>query len=538
MPRAETIEIFHAIEALLPFTARQLSSLDSHKRRVQYRRLLSDLDTTARGYEVTLSDVLSPRRLDKESAFGLFHRLLHLGDSWDTAPQLHGNSGLARQLRKASVYWDERSDCLRVGRRCVRVYTLQELPDETMPNLFGELLAIDADLAVVSTWQASERIATRDELNTLRTRVINFERRNFGTAAAMRRDPTLRDDLRNAGVSDDLTEINEVLGQLRRKRHTGKYSLTVLLHGERNADLVGPAAELDKVFRLPMAQLHEEVGQTVLGNAIPIFFSCLPGNRRGLRESNLRNDHYAELSQIWASDTGERPEPGAYANVYETRPGPLHFQSTHYNLVAAETVLGMTRSGKTAYQQDRIAALQCKRPITRIYDVGGSYETLATYFGGAILRCSIGEWTSKLNPFHGNVKSRNFREFCFQFVKSLAESDGYRFSQADHIQLYQKIEGLFELRPGLRRLKTLRANIEGPLKDALTKWVEGGQYGVLFDHAEDDLVLADFQVFEFEQTEDGAAAVRRSVAVAPDLPGYPHRFGSGEPNPPKARDVR
>jgi type IV secretory pathway VirB4 component len=33
--------------------------------------------------------------------------------------------------------------------------------------------------------------------------------------------------------------------------------------------------------------------------------------------------------------------------------------------------------------------------------------------------------------------------------------------------------------------------------------VEGGQYGALFDHAEDDLAIADFQVFEFAKVQDG-----------------------------------
>src|SRR3989442_10455997 len=40
--------------------------------------------------------------------------------------------------------------------------------------------------------------------------------------------------------------------------------------------------------------------------------------------------------------------------------------------------------------------------------------------------------------------------------------------------------------------------LKGNLRALLQKWVQGGQYGTLFDNVEDNLALAQFQTFDFE----------------------------------------
>jgi type IV secretion system protein TrbE len=64
--------------------------------------------------------------------------------------------------------------------------------------------------------------------------------------------------------------------------------------------------------------------------------------------------------------------------------------------------------------------------------------------------------------------------------------------------LFEQVQNLYSVEPGQRRLLTL-ANILGRnVRQALQKWVQGGQYGNLFDNVEDNLTFARFQTFDFE----------------------------------------
>jgi hypothetical protein len=129
---------------------------------------VTDLDLAARAYQIFASD-LNLRRLGKQESFALFGRLLHD----EAMPRLRGDTGLAHQLREASVYWDARQDCLRKGRRMVRVFSLQELPDSSEANLFGDLLKIEAEVTIVTTWQPQERVTTQAQLIYKKLKVRN-----------------------------------------------------------------------------------------------------------------------------------------------------------------------------------------------------------------------------------------------------------------------------------------------------------------------------------------------------------------------------
>ena len=500
--RSATVEIYQAIELLPNEPPGMLAHESKAARGKRMRQATVELDLLVRAYQ-TCAPELNLRRLDTQEFFSLFDRLLR--PNREDPPAYEPGEPTAKQLRQANVYWDKNRDCLRIGRGYGRLFTLKEFPDHSAANLYGEVLKADIDLVLCTTWQPQERIATREQLIRLRTLMINLERNSFSTQAAIRKDPSLREVLEDAGVRDDLKEINELLKAIRRKLHTGLYSLTIVAYSDRYQDLQKPCTEIQKVFRLQNAQLHEETAQFAFGVAIPAYFGMLPGNAHlnVLRSSPLRNDHHAELSTIFASDVGV--SDNHYANIYETRQGPFHRVQKRYSLVSADLTIGRTRSGKTTHRIDYIGARQIDNPITRIYDVGGSYEPLANYFHGKILRCSLGEWKTKISPFAGDPGDDNFREFVFEFCRFLMEQDGYQFDYEDSLQLHKKLSGLFRLDSHLRSLGVLQANLEGDMKYALARWIKGGQYGRLFDHPadEDELVRSDFEVLEFQQSHDG-----------------------------------
>jgi type IV secretory pathway VirB4 component len=502
------IETFEAIERLIPVPRRQWGWMDAEQREMEQRKAITSLEQSLRAYVSCLANVNAPRVLYRTEAFNFLQRLLWLGTPWDQLPDLDREDNLAEQLKRVSVYWDAGMEMLRINRRFVRVFTLGDLPQKTSANLFRELLEIPADMLICSAWQSEDRLSEQERLQALRTLTFNFERRGFGSKKAIREDPTAAEELRNSGVRSDLAELNEAMDALRHKKYIGRYSLTVLLHGEKPDDLDESAAKIEKTFRLPLANINEENGQAFLGGVLPAYLAILPGNRAlRLKELRMGNENYAHLSQVYGIDTGSTQSSVLIgeecANLYETRKRALFHEDTHYRLVGAKLIVGMTRSGKSVYHQDGIAAMMAKRPIVRIYDVGASYETLAAYFGGSVLRCSLDEWTLKLNPFYGDIRSRNFREFVFQFVRFLCESDGMHLEPQESLELQKALAGIFALPVDLRRLRTLRAVLTGRLKQSLEQWVEGSQYGHLFDHAKDELASAQFRVYEFEKSDAG-----------------------------------
>ena len=74
------------------------------------------------------------------------------------------------------------------------------------------------------------------------------------------------------------------------------------------------------------------------------------------------------------------------------------------------------------------------------------------------------------------------------------------------------------------------ANIIGELKERLHRWTRGGQYGFLFDNAEDTLSFKSFQTFNFHGWNDAPEVLER-------LPFYVLHRASNEITDPKNIDT-
>src|SRR5262249_5911887 len=112
---------------------------------------------------------------------------------------------------------------------------------------------------------------------------------------------------------------------------------------------------------------------------------------------------------------------------------------------------------------------------------------------------SVGNVEQQLmvNPFCLPPTPENL-QFLYSFVRVLIETSGYQMRNPDERDLYEQIANVYEVEPEQRRLFTLANIVNANLRAALQKWVEGGQYGAWFDHAEDTLTFAQFQAFDFQ----------------------------------------
>jgi type IV secretion system protein VirB4 len=134
--------------------------------------------------------------------------------------------------------------------------------------------------------------------------------------------------------------------------------------------------------------------------------------------------------------------------------------------------------------------------------LGGSYEKLTHLLGGSYLKIGGEKPDYRINPFSLEPTASNL-EFLFSLVQVLiAGIDGYQTTAEDDRNIFQAIETLYVLDRDIRRLKTLAGTLPRHLADRLHKWIEGGQYGHLFDNVEDTITLANFQCFDFQGMDE------------------------------------
>jgi len=191
----------------------------------------------------------------------------------------------------------------------------------------------------------------------------------------------------------------------------------------------------------------------------------------------LLNTNYADLSFLFALHTGETHNAHLdqeYLAVLETTSSTPYFLNLHYQDIAHTLILGATGSGKSFFLNFLITNLQKYQPLTYIFDLGGSYESLTKLFDGSYLRVDIEHRSFTINPFRLPPTNENVH-FLLSFVKVLIESGGHGITSKEERDLYEQIGNLYEVDPDQRRLFTLANILSRNLAQHLHKWVEGGQ---------------------------------------------------------------
>jgi hypothetical protein len=162
----------------------------------------------------------------------------------------------------------------------------------------------------------------------------------------------------------------------------------------------------------------------------------------------------------------------------------------------------MTGSGKSYFCNFLLQNAQKYAPLTFIFDIGGSFQSLTTIFGGSYLNVGQEARDFTINPFSLPQTKENM-QFLFSFFRVLIEGSEqrYRIDFKEERRLWDAIERMYVLEPNQRTISNF-GNIIGELKERLHRWTRGGQYGFLFDNAEDTLSFSRFQTFNFHGWND------------------------------------
>ena len=169
----------------------------------------------------------------------------------------------------------------------------------------------------------------------------------------------------------------------------------------------------------------------------------------------------------------------------------------HNGEVAHTLILGMTGSGKSYFCNFILQNAQKYAPQTYIFDIGGSFQSLTTIFGGSYLNVGQDARDFTINPFSLAPTKENM-QFLFSFFRVLIEGNEqrYRLDFKEERRLWDAIERIYVLEPEQRTVSSF-SNIIGELKERLHRWTQGGQYGFLFDNPQDTLSFSRFQTFNF-----------------------------------------
>jgi type IV secretion system protein TrbE len=461
--------------------------------RSQIERDLARLEQCVQAFVRQLSDFVKIDVLNQKGQFRFLRRLLNY-DGWRIDGTPKDTQFLDHQVVNSDI--EAERDHLRVGDHFVRILTMKEAISETRPLALDALLKVPANFCAVTEWAPLTQEKARKEVNKRRK---HFNVSKTGFVSQLGNDPAKtnpRDVLVDESKQADIENLGDCLRALGDGQQLGEFSLTIVLYDTNRQALDHLVGEFAGIFTNADGSLFLETY-----NQLNAYFATVPGNYAfNLRKMFLLNTNYADLSFLFTILPGEKVNPylGAeYLAVLETDNATPYYLNLHCGEVAHTLILGMTGSGKSYFCNFILQNAQKYDPLTFIFDIGSSFESLTTIFGGSYLNVGREARDFTINPF-SLAPSKENQQFLFSFLRVLIEGNEqrYRLDFKEEIRLWDAIERVYMLEAGQRTLSNL-ANIIGELKDRLHRWTRAGQYGFLFDNSDDTLSFCEFQTFNF-----------------------------------------
>jgi len=451
-------------------------------------RMLAELQKTATILESHLGSALGLRLLPKNDVFQFFSYLFNLED-WASDEQLRSDTGVDRQIVKNPVAWH--SDYLQVGKRHVQMFSLKTTPEASRPCQFSELLTLDCDSVLCSTWRVKSTTAARSEIDAQEKFISFFKVGVLSRVMSGRDTASLETGAGAKAANSNVDALSQVIRELDKKAQ-GEYSLRLLLAARSAEQLRDTIPAVHRIFVDARAQVMEET----LGN-LSAFYAMFPGNHKfNVFPLWLAEDHHARLSSVFAPHIGHPHSEdldSEYLNIFETRTRTPFFQDVYVDGVRVMLIIGPTGTGKSVHGNQIIALEQKYGGFTYIFDIGGSYENVVELYGGRVDR--VGKDGPHVNPFALEPTESNIK-FLYSFVKLLLTNGGAELEPEDDDVIHKAVQDMYLLDPANRRLSNLF--LPKKLDRYMSKWVGKGIYNAVFDNVEDSLSLSRLQCFDFQ----------------------------------------
>ena len=395
------------------------------------------------------------------------------------APAARG-SGLHWRLALSELEAERRQ--LRIDGQDALVYSLAEPPTEAAADQLRELLQLPATMTVSWTFRRLPTDKARARINSARKfffskrfSMMAHARDTDGTDSAMLDEAADAEAHRLGAAQAELEADGMPYGEL---------ALGLTLHGPLE-HIERHDAAVRRIFASCDAKvIRESYGQ------LAAFFARLPGSPPAAQPRPLLVSAGAAAALAPLCGPGLGSPRSAHLGeeclcVLETREGTPY----HYDLfgggggdVGHTLVLGQTGSGKSFLLNFLLVSALKYGPRVFILDLGGSYRPLTELVGGGYLQLSPDpQAPTRLRPFALPPGERTF-QFLAGWVRRLLELGGYETSGDDTTEIRQRVEDLYRFDPPERRLSSLAGSLPGPMKPAMSRWIEGGAWGAVFDN--------------------------------------------------------
>ena len=456
------------------------------------------LANKVRSFVIATDDLFHPTILDKHDAFRFFRRLLNYDPNKHTYAKLPANHPLDYFVCDSTLQCYP--EYLKQDSYYVDVLAVKQPPSTTYANTLTDLLRIPSEAIICAEFRRQDNGKTAKLVQSKQRHFHNSKTSMISNAIAGESANQPGAVLVNASAVALVNDLGDCLTEMEvRNNYFGEFSLTVVVYNKDRHALTAAIAEVYKVFQTRDSLLFQE-SQT--WNLLNAYLAIIPGNQvYNLRRFLITGTNYADLSMLFTIDTGEKINPHLnteYLALFETNHETLYYFNLHQKDVAHTLILGATGSGKSFLLNFLITNLQKYDPFTVVFDLGGSYKHLTALFKGTYSKVSVEHRAFEINPFSLPFNPTN-HEFIFSFLRVLLEADGTTpLSVPESKELFEQIGTMFQIDPEHRRLLTLSRILPKRLESRLARWVEGGQYGHLFDNVNDTLSFANFQCFDFE----------------------------------------
>jgi type IV secretion system protein VirB4 len=498
--------LFHALSQLTKSPGkgvRELKTLFAGKqqRTLLYEQIERDrllLQQKVNSLSGQLNDLMKVELSGAEGIFRLARRLVNFRPSKIAEAPLCGARHLDWQVCDSEL--EAHRGYLRMDDDYVRVLTLKELPGETRPLLLQGLFDIPANFHVVTEWHPVDNAKARKEIAS-RRRYHHNSKTSFVSNLQDRGNTANQDNLVDDSKAAAVAELGGALTAMGMEgKNFGEFTLSVVIYDEDRMKVEHAVAEFQKLFTQHDGLLYEE-----RYNLLNAFFATVPGNKQfNLRKQWALNSNYADLSFLFTVDSGNPWNPHLereYLAVLESTHGTPFYLNLHCGDVAHGLMLGATGAGKSFCTGFMLQSVQKYDPLTFIFDLGGSYETVTRAFGGTYLNVGLKNPGFTINPFSLDPTPENMN-FLYLFLRVLIEAGGrYELTMEDERALFAAIERAYKLAAEIRTLTNF-ASILGPLGERLHRWTQAGQFGHLFDNPQDTLTFSRFQTFNFDGWSD------------------------------------
>ncbi|MBN3787511.1 VirB4 family type IV secretion/conjugal transfer ATPase [Burkholderia sp. Ac-20353] len=373
--------------------------------------------------------------------------------------------------------------------RFAAMLDIKDYPEDTEPGMLNGLLYGDFEYIETQSFTILDKPTAKEALERQRNQLIAGEDVAVSQVEAIDR------------ALDDLINGDFVLGE---------YHYTLAVLGDT------PDA-VSKSVAKARTQLADAGFQTALIDLVAdaAWFAQLPGNwRYRPREAKLTSRNFCGLSSLHNFATGKREgNPwGEAITIVKTPSGQplyLNFHATpdkqdslDEKALANTQIIGRAGAGKTVLELF-LLAMATKYDITAVlFDKDRGTEIAIRAMGGTYTVLRRGE-PSGLNPFQ-MAPSEPVIDFWERLVRKLVDSGG-PFSARDELDISRAVREVARMDQPLRRLSMVRQLLpnvgENSLHARLAKWCAGGRLGWVLDNPTDRIVLADADLFGFDDTE-------------------------------------